>query len=218
MWPVYLFIFVFSENRNYLSLLEPTEEEKWTRESERAVTEERDSLCDKNSQAASAAGSLPKKSTKSGGSCVREERLEMVAGEDLFEKIDVHGGELASVEDLMEDSDCELVVDNEAHRVTDSVVDLGADYAVLGDDTEEPAADTDEVHGADNEEPAADTDELRADIEEHLAEADQQAAGEEGGQEQSTEDTEHGPSCDCLDCDDADFLHGFVDGEPWGIK
>ncbi len=162
------------------------------------MTEERDSLCDKSIQAASAAGSLTKKSTNSGG-----ERLEVVAGEELSEKIDVHGGELASVEDLIEDSDCELVEDNEAHRVADSVVDLGADYA---------------VHGADNEEPAADTDELRADTEEHLAEADQQAAGEEGGQELSTEDTEHGPSCDCLDCDDADFLHGFVDGEPWGIK
>jgi hypothetical protein len=192
-------LYVFSENRNYLSLLEPgNEEEKWTRESERTVTEERDSLCDKSIQAASAAGSLTKKSTNSGG-----ERLEVVAGEELSEKIDVHGGELASVEDLIEDSDCELVEDNEAHRVADSVVDLGADYA---------------VHGADNEEPAADTDELRADTEEHLAEADQQAAGEEGGQELSTEDTEHGPSCDCLDCDDADFLHGFVDGEPWGIK
>ncbi len=162
------------------------------------MTEERDNLCDKNIQAASADGSLPKKSTNSG-----EERLEVVTGEGLFEKIDVHGGELASVEDLIEDSDCELVVDTEAHQGADSVVDLGADNA---------------VHGAGTEEPAADTDELRADIEERLAEADQQAAGEEGGQEQSTEDTEHGPSCDCLDCDDADFLHGFVDGEPWGIK
>ncbi len=136
----------------------------------------------------------------------------MVAGEDLFEKIDVHGGELASVEDLIEDSDCELVEDNEAHRGADSVVDLGADYA---------------VYGADSEEPAADTDELRADTEEYLAEADPKAGyeeeGHQNGKEQAAEekdmdDMEHGPSCDCLDCDDADFLHGFVDGEPWGIK
>jgi hypothetical protein len=169
------------------------------------VTEERDSLCDRNIQAASADGSLPKKSTKFGGSCVGEGRLEVMAGEELFEKIDVHGGELASVEDLIEDSDCELVEDNEARRVADSVVDPEAD---------------DEV-------PAADTDELRADTEEHLAEADQKADEEEkyhqNGQQQAAEekdmeDTEHGPSCDCLDCDDADFLHGFVDGEPWGIK
>jgi hypothetical protein len=203
-----LFIFVFSENRNYLSLLEPgNEEEKWTRESERTVTEERDSLCDRNIQAASAAGSLTKKSTNSKGSCEGEERQEVVASQGLFEKIDVHGGELASVDDLIEDSDCELVEDNEAHRGADSVVDTGADYA---------------VHGADNEVPATDTDELRADTEEHLAEADSKADGEEeshqNGQEQTAEDIEHGPSCDCLDCDDADFLHGFVDGEPWGIK
>ena len=32
------------------------------------------------------------------------------------------------------------------------------------------------------------------------------------------EEEEHGIACDCLDCDDADFLHGFVDGEPFGIK
>jgi hypothetical protein len=167
------------------------------------VPEERDCLCDKSIQAASADGSLTKKSTNSGG-----ERLEVVAGEELSENIDVHGGELASVEDLIEDSDCELVVDYEAHRGADSVVDLGADYA---------------VHGADSEEPAADTDELRADTEEQLAEADQKDGGVEkeshqNGQELAAEDTEHGPSCDCLDCDDADFLHGFVDGEPWGIK
>ncbi len=171
------------------------------------MTEERDNLCDKSIQAASAAGSLTKKSTNFG-----VERLEVVAGEELFDKFDVHGGELASVEDLIEDSDCELVEDNEAHRGADSVVDPGADYA---------------VPGADSEELAADTDELRADIEERLAEADQKADCEEeshhNGQEQAAEekdmdDMEHGPSCDCLDCDDADFLHGFVDGEPWGIK
>ncbi len=162
------------------------------------MTEERDSLCDKNSQAANATGSLPKKSTNSG-----DERLEVVAGEELFETVDVHCGELASVEDLIEDSDCELVEDNEAHRVADSAVDPGAD----------------------SEEPAAETEQLRADTEEHLAEADQMAGGEDSeeesqqnGKEQAAEDTEHGPSCDCLDCDDADFLHGFVDGEPWGIK
>jgi hypothetical protein len=28
----------------------------------------------------------------------------------------------------------------------------------------------------------------------------------------------HGASCDCADCDQVDFLHGFVDGEPYGIK
>ena len=38
--------------------------------------------------------------------------------------------------------------------------------------------------------------------------------------EEEEEDMEeqHGNGCDCLDCDDVDFLHGFVDGEPFGIK
>jgi hypothetical protein len=31
-------------------------------------------------------------------------------------------------------------------------------------------------------------------------------------------EAEHGHACDCVDCDDVDFLHGFVDGEPFGIK
>ena len=32
------------------------------------------------------------------------------------------------------------------------------------------------------------------------------------------ESTEHGIDCDCADCDDVDYLHGFVDGKPYGIK
>jgi hypothetical protein len=40
----------------------------------------------------------------------------------------------------------------------------------------------------------------------------------QGGEEVHREEAEHGPACDCLDCDDVDFLHGFVDGEPFGIK
>ena len=32
------------------------------------------------------------------------------------------------------------------------------------------------------------------------------------------ESTEHGMDCDCADCDDVDYLHGFVDGKPYGIK
>jgi hypothetical protein len=29
---------------------------------------------------------------------------------------------------------------------------------------------------------------------------------------------EHDVSCDCVDCDQVDYLHGYVDGEPYGIK
>ena len=32
------------------------------------------------------------------------------------------------------------------------------------------------------------------------------------------ESTEHGVDCDCPDCDDVDYLHGFIDGKPYGIK
>ena len=41
---------------------------------------------------------------------------------------------------------------------------------------------------------------------------------EEKEMEEDTDMEEHGNGCDCLDCDDVDFLHGFVDGEPFGIK
>ena len=34
----------------------------------------------------------------------------------------------------------------------------------------------------------------------------------------SSLDNNHGSSCDCVDCDDLDYLHGFVNGHPYGIK
>jgi hypothetical protein len=147
-----------------------------------------------------------------------------VAGEELREKVDVHGGELASVEDLIEDSDSELEGDTQEEDNETYTKDLGALKEDQGADSVDPGADY-EAHRAGMEDYVADRDGQRADTEEHLAEAEQKASewSHQNGQEQialekDLENTEHGPSCDCLDCDDADFLHGFVDGEPWGIK